>query len=173
MALPCISKMCKCCLIWFAALTIPCVSQSTDSKNAMYVEAFGPGLFYSINYERFISTDFTVRGGVSIFPMNGETSQSTFIIAPIMCNYLFGNGNSKLEIGGGIDLVTINGEEYGDLSRYESTFSETSILLVGSFGYRYQPSDGGFHFRIVATPMLSPYNGYFIPLFGCSAGTCF
>jgi hypothetical protein len=47
------------------------------------------------------------------------------------------------------------------------------FLIVGSLGYRYQPSDGGFHFRIVASPILAPITGFFFPSIGCSAGICY
>lgn len=175
MAFQCVERILKYCYICFVSLIIPCLSQSQDSQNAIYAEAFGPGFFYSINYERFLSNEFTLRGGISIFSLNGSTSQSTFIVVPLMGNYLLGNGSSKFEVGTGIDFMTISGEEYSDIDPVKSVRDNSSsgILLIGSLGYRYQPWAGGLHFRIVATPMLSPYTGFLIPSGGCSLGICF
>ena len=170
-----IKTVCKHSSLLLLVLAIPCLSQSQDSQNAIYAEAFGPGLIYSINYERFISKEFTVRGGVSIFSFHGSTSQSTGVIVPIMSNYLLGDENSKCEIGAGIDALSINGKDYGDIEPLNPPRSNSTagVLLIGSLGYRYQPSAGGLLFRIAATPILSPYTGYFIPTGGCSCGISF
>ncbi len=155
-------------------LTSPGISQSV-SRNAVYAEILGAGVFYSVNYERFISDDVTVRMGVSSFSLrsNSGKDHSNIVIVPIVANYLLGHGNSRVEIGAGIDYVSDHGISLGDISRSYSQHSSSGIIFIGSFGYRYQPSDGGMHFRLFATPFLSPYTGKFAMWLGSSVGVCF
>jgi hypothetical protein len=155
-------------------LSTPGMSQST-SKNAVYAEALGAGIFYSLNYERFISNDVTVRIGFSSFPLsyNDGKDHSTLFIVPIIANYLVGTGNSKLEVGLGISYLVDSEELSGNVTENYINRSSSGIIFIGSFGYRYQPSDGGMHFRLFATPLLSPYTGYFRLWFGSSIGICF
>ncbi len=148
------------------------------SKNAVYAEILGAGVLYSVNYERFISDDFTVRIGISSFSIryNDGKGHSNFLIVPLVANYQVGHGNSKLEIGAGIDYVSDNAFSLGDITRtqVESKQSSAGVIIIGSLGYRYQPSDGGMHFRIFVTPFLSPYSsGYSAIWFGSSIGVCF
>ena len=162
--------------ILLIVLSTQCLSQSRDSHNAIYVEAFGAGILYSVNYERFVSKDFTFRIGFSLFPTNSNSGkdQSSLIFVPLIANFLLGEGNSKLEIGAGITYLVDNAESSGDISQASTTTQSSSgVVFVGSIGYRYQPSDGGLHFRLVATPLLSPYTGWFKLWFGSSIGFCF
>jgi hypothetical protein len=163
--------------IWFVIFSTRCLSQPGVSRNAIYVEAFGTGIFYSVNYERFVSNDLTFRIGFSTFTIhaNYDRDQYTHYAVPIMANYLIGEGNSKLEIGAGIEFLAGSGESTGDHTYFISTtpLSLSYVLLVGSFGYRYQPSDGGIHFRLVTTPFFVPKTGVFNLWFGSSIGICF
>ncbi len=147
------------------------------SRNAIYAEIYGPGILYSVNYERFISGNSTVRVGASTFTTsyNSGKEQSRFFVFPLIAYYLVGSGSSKFEAGGGIDVMMTRAKDYGDIEVLSSPIvsSATAILLVGSIGYRYQPLGGGFHFRIAFNPLLSPYTGFFIPTGGLSVGVCF
>jgi hypothetical protein len=140
---------------------LPSVCKSQDfKKNVVYAELLGPGLLYSINYERVITPNFTTRIGASFVPISFDSRrEDMFYLFPIMANYLSGEGNSKLELGVGVDVIVDN--------------TTPGVLLVGSLGYRYQPTNGGFHFRIVASPILAPITGFILPSIGCSVGTCF
>jgi hypothetical protein len=127
----------------------------------VYAELLGPGVFYSINYERVITANFTTRIGASFIPKlsNGGRGYAYFIL-PIMANYILGEESNKLELGAGVDVIVDN--------------KKPGVLLIGTIGYRYQPSAGGFHFRIVASPIFSRDTGFVIlPLIGISIGACF
>jgi hypothetical protein len=164
------------CLFFVVVLVLPSICKSQEGKkNVVYAELLGPGLLYSINYERVVSDNITARIGASILPFSYDRPSSSMIVFPLMANYLSGSGNSKLEIGAGIDAVIMRNKTYGDFEplpsvRIRNTYD---MLLVGSLGYRFQPTNGGFLFRIVASPIFVPLNGSFFPSVGCSMGTCF
>ncbi|NBC27868.1 MAG: hypothetical protein GVY08_13470 [Bacteroidetes bacterium] len=124
------------------------------SSNSVYVELLGNGFFYSINYDHRFTNHFGGRMGFMI--IEGQSEQSTddqisFAILPVMANYLVGSGSHRLELGAGLQFVLAGGtlENYG-------SFSGGGIGgVTTTFGYRYQPVDGGFLFRIGATPFYS------------------
>jgi hypothetical protein len=177
MKFKCLHTVFKKRYIWIVIILIPCVGRSQESHNAIYAELLGPGILYSVNYERFINSNLTIRVGASVFTLNYNSGgdQSTIFVFPIIAYYLSGTGSSKLEIGAGTDVLVDKYKSYGDIEPFISPeiTSTSGVLLVGSVGYRYQPSEGGFHFRIVANPIISPYTGYIIPSIGCSLGMCF
>ncbi|HLP81100.1 MAG TPA: hypothetical protein VK141_03775 [Nitrosomonas sp.] len=77
-----------------------------------------------------------------------------------MANYISGETSDKLELGAGIDVIADN--------------KNPGVLLIGTIGYRYQPADGGVHFRVLISPIFSPQDGFVLfPLIGLSVGTCF
>lgn len=157
------------CIVFF-----PSISQSQDTKkNVIYAELLGPGILYSINYERIINDNVSARFGASVWGYSYYHGNGRNIVLPMMINFFSGSGNSKFEFGAGIDVISMGSEDFGDLTPSYSSHSDMGILLVGSLGYRYQPADGGFHFRIVASPILSPITGFIIPSLGCSAGIGF
>lgn len=165
------------CFLMFA-FTGACRCQETESdfcRNAIYVEIFGPGLLYSINYDRLITRHTSLRAGVSkwsfpafFFLVNGSIDFTGF---PVTLNYLAGEGNSRLELGAGIVpmLVSLDGEEifFGESVRGRAT----AVLGTASVGYRYQPMDGGFVFRIGFTPVFN-FDKVF-PTGGLSVGVAF
>jgi hypothetical protein len=124
------------------------------SPNSVYVELLGNGFFYSINYDHRFTNNFGGRFGFMI--IEGQSEQSTddqvsFAILPVMANYLVGSGSHRLELGAGLQFVLVGGtlENYG-------TFSGGGIGgVTTTFGYRYQPVDGGFLFRVGATPFYN------------------
>lgn len=129
------------------------------SHSAIYGEFLGQGLLYSINYDYRISDHYGLRAGFSSWSMpsimlfvNGSFSFTGF---PIMLYYLSGDGSSHLELGVGIvpSTVSVTGHEIflgSDISGSASVLLETATI-----GYRLQPRDGGFLFRIGLTPLMS------------------
>jgi hypothetical protein len=138
-------------IICFIVLLVPIdklFSQVNQTRNAIYIEGFGPGLFYSINYERYLSETFTTRIGFSSWTNSGVS----FTGIPLMVNYLYGSGNSKLELGIGMEYLKLNDKNKNDFLGVPILGSH--VLGISSVGYRYQPSDGGMHFRFTLYPML-------------------
>jgi hypothetical protein len=132
------------------------------ATNAVYVEAFGPGFLYSVNYERLVESKFALRAGFSAWDMRPEEEgTTTFIAVPLMGIYLVGDGAHKMEVGAGIDCF----------NERESRLSNKTLFLTTSLGYRYQPPEGGLQVRIVATPFILPGGVFF--WFGTSVGACF
>lgn len=55
-------------LILFQCYAAGQTSTTNLKQNQLYLELGGNGLIYSINYERFLSENFTIRGGFGITP---------------------------------------------------------------------------------------------------------
>lgn len=142
--------------------------QSADRVNQLYLELGGNGLIYSVNYERFLSDNFTLRGGFGITP-GIIFAEGTFIHIPFTIGYLIGGESSKFEAGLGATYfsgtdVEIFGLPSGD---------QSLIFMTGIIGYRYI-SPNGFVFRIFFTPLYSKESDPdFIPSGGLSFGFMF
>lgn len=145
------------------------------SRNAIYVEGLGAGVLYSVNYDRRITPDFSVRVGFSSWSIgtllvlgSGELSYTSF---PVTASYLYGNGASHLELGLGLVpgyvSITGGGIFFGkDVTKTAGTLLGTAIV-----GYRLQPNDGGIFFRIGFTPLFTFRK--FQPWGGLSIGASF
>jgi hypothetical protein len=126
------------------------------ARNSIYAELLGNGGLYSINYDRRLGGGgASVRVGAAMWETEGGLFVSVpderhrFLLAPVLLNLLTGAGTHHLELGGGV-LV---GSE--TVTRGLGSPSERSALLsaTGTLGYRRQPPDGGFVFRIGLTPV--------------------
>ena len=142
-------------------------------ENAIYFEALGPGILYSINYERMVTEAVSIRIGYSSWQVTTPfliTSSVSFTGIPIMVNVLQGDGNSKLELGAGIEFV-----QYSSTTSFlgydPTTNTGSGNLVLLSLAYRYQPKGGGIHFRIGIDPVIGP-NAVRITG-GISLGLCF
>lgn len=120
------------------------------AKNAAYLEIAGNGLLYTVNYDRYFTPEITGRIGAMRF----ENSDVSLTAIPLTGNYLVGSSSSKLELGIGPQLLIIDideqREEFAGLDEDATTIAGTATI-----GYRYQPMDGGFVFRIGFTPSFS------------------
>ncbi len=120
-------------------------SSSHYCRDAVYVELAGAGGLYSFNFDYRITREAGFRVGF--------TSWSDFTGLPVTANYLLNWHAHHLEIGIGviIGLATLGGQSF--VSGGQST---PQAIGTGTLGYRYQPDDGGFVFRIDYTPLLEP-----------------
>jgi len=151
------------------------------AKNAIYIEGLGNGVIYSLNYERNVGNNLSIRVGVGYFGASGEatykdTGKKEEIVAnigtfPIMANYFIGKGRHKIEIGGGMVLFTISA--HGDEVSSNGIKFKAGLLpaLTGTLGWRYQPREGGLVFKIAFTPIFNL--GSFLPYGGISVGYSF
>lgn len=123
----------------------PTSSEEPTALNTLYLEGLGPAGLYSLNYERRIA-DFNIRGGLSYF---GNTYYS-MVAMPFGFNYIgLGGENAHLELGAVTTVVVIDGDALlGDAA---------GVVASGVFGFRYQPPDGGFNFRVGASPILGAF----------------
>lgn len=148
------------------------------AKNVVYLELLGSGLLYSVNYERMLSNDMSVRAGFSYWSMsassgNGQSSSSAkleVMTAPLLFNYFVGGRNHQLELGaGGVVVYASASASSGSSSKLSG--EGVGVAGTGVVGYRYSPADGGFVFRAGFTPLVG--KGGVLPWGGVSFGGTF
>jgi hypothetical protein len=147
----------------------PAASEERTANNAIYLELLGPGLFYSINYDRAFG-DFAARIGFSYFsvsvgatsvdPTTGQTigasEKATFLAFPLTVSYLgIGSKSHMLELGAGVTIFSV-GAGFNTFGADNSSGSGSAVLVAptGIIGYRMQPKDGGFFFKIGLSPQF-------------------
>ena len=155
------------------------VAPNPDSVRAQnfYVELLGPGITFSANYDtRFSKKRDGLGGRIGV----GYFADNDYSIAsyPIQLNYLLGKKGKYFEIGAGATFVTLKDKQRSFSSgNYYYTdsgfgdFDDSGTIGTLTFGYRYQPVDGGFTFRGSFNPMFN--SSQFLPYFGISLGYTF
>ncbi|RYE09386.1 MAG: hypothetical protein EOP51_33350 [Sphingobacteriales bacterium] len=120
----------------------------------MYLELAGPGLAFSVNYDtRFSDTRDGLGGrvGFGYFP----NPFFSIVSVPVQLNYLVGSRSHFLELGAGATYLKVgddnNNKKDNDFLSFNAV---TGVLGTATVGYRYQPVDGGFNFRISANPVV-------------------
>ena len=81
-------------------------SQEELSKNNIYVEFLGKGLFYSVNYERKVIQlndliGVNLSAGLGVFPGLTSIEKSTDLFIPIEMNFSFSKNNHHGVLGYG------------------------------------------------------------------------
>jgi hypothetical protein len=122
-----------------------------DANNSFFLEGGGPGLLYSVNYERVVEKDFGLRVGFSYTSLSasagGTSASASFIAIPVVASYLgLREGNHILELGAGATAVYASGS--GSFGAYAGAGSGLVPLGTALIGYRRQPVNGGFQFRV-------------------------
>lgn len=131
----------------------------TFKANQVYLELGGCGITYTLNYERLLSKNFALRGGIGITPGFLFVDGTIFTI-PLTGSYLIGEGYSKLELGLGATYLTTTDIDIFGLPAGSSSL----IAFDGIIGYRGGSPNGGFIFRIAFNPMYSSdFDPNFIP----------
>ena len=127
-------------------------------SNTVFLEVGGNSLLWSLNYDRMITDNISVRVGYGSIPFESTdedeilTTTITVTPVPIVANYLLGSGNHKLEIGAGILYIMVDGEvDFGGTS---VSGSGSITATTGVLGYRYHRATGGFSFRTSVTPIM-------------------
>ncbi|BAU53171.1 hypothetical protein [Mucilaginibacter gotjawali] len=141
---------------------------NTRAQN-VYIELGGPGLLFSANYDtRFSQHRDGLGGRIGLgFIASGGASVVT---VPVQLNYLLGKSDKYFEIGLGATYASFNsGSDF--LSLNTNPVTANTVLGTMTFGYRYQPVDGGFNFRASFNPIFDSSN--FVPYFGLSFGYTF
>lgn len=137
----------------------------------IYAELLGNGIYSSLNYERIVSDNFSIRLGVGYVFSNSVSNSGghhDYAFLPLaMVYYLVALNNSNyLELGGGALFA------YSGLSSeisYETTFT---IAPTAAIGYRYSPKDGGF-FLSAALDIFPEPAGKIFPWGGLGVGYSF
>ncbi len=142
----------------FALAMLLAYQGKAQSAKSVYFELFGPGLA-AFNFDtRFSGKDSGFGGRIGIGGLSVDGSGVVYF--PLGVNWLFGkDGRHYFEVGGGVTPVLQTGDfNSGDGGNLTSTFGH--IL----FGYRMQPADGGYTFRVFVSPIFG--DGFFIPYYG-------
>lgn len=159
--------------------------QNLSAKNSLYLEIAGNGILYTVNYDRRFTNKISGRLGV----MRAGAFGVSFTAVPLTGSYLVGSGNHRFELGLGPQFLRVSVDASdavsgvtggtGNISTSNSSsgglgFDEdaTTVAATGIIGYRYQPMNGGFVFRIGLTPTFAPGAG-FLPWGGLSLGYSF
>jgi hypothetical protein len=105
---------------------------------------------YSINYDRLLMDNVSCRIGYSFL----DVQNAQISTMPLLVNYLYGEKNSKIELGLGITIINISVTPY--VANLPQVLSVSTTLVTEAFGYRYQQQDGGIMFRADITPFYYP-----------------
>ncbi len=148
-------------LLSLLASALLCCSKVNAQSPNVFFEIGGPGLA-SFNYDmRFTKSAGGLGGRIGVGGFSLREVGGTAVYIPIALNYLSGkNGRHFLELGAGVTPVYYNGGSRRSI--FAHTFGHINI------GYRFQPRNSGFLFRLSATPMFSDHQ--FIPFGGISFG---
>ena len=134
-----------------AAATPALASEDRSATNSIFLEGGGSGLAYSLNYERIFENDFGLRVGFSYLSISATagsaSANATVWTVPVMANYVgLSSGNHALELGGGATVIGFSGAASG--FGVSASASGPAVLGTAILGYRRQPPNGGFQFRI-------------------------
>jgi hypothetical protein len=154
------------------------------AKNSVYVEAGGNALLYSLNYDRLLAPNWSVRIGFSYlrFGLNtledgiATTISATGVLIPITSSYIinFPSSPHHIELGGGATVVFGSGFQDVSNKGYNSidgAFPAATLIAA----YRLQPAEGGFNLRVGITPLVlfTPLVTLPLPWLGVSFGGTF
>ncbi|WKW13494.1 hypothetical protein Strain138_002817 [Pseudogemmatithrix spongiicola] len=166
-------------LLALTAARAPLAAQE-PGRTVAYLELLGSGGPWSMNLERAIGS-WRMRGGFASWSTSDFWSDvsTSYTTVPVTLSRVLGDGNHRLEIGGG---VTLGGRSGGSSSSgiFASEESSRFVTLTGIFGYRYQKPGRGFVFRAGLIPLYglgSPEIAYpdkgLLPSIGLSFGAAF
>lgn len=144
----------------FGAISAPEDPYTVKRVNAFYIELLGNAFTYAFCYDmRFRNSSDGPGGKIGI----GAVIIADFFTwsLPVQVNWLLGKDGRYFEIGGG-GTIWGGGINIGGLGDEEIT----RVTGTMTFGYRRQPPDGGFLFRIAMTPFLNVEPFVFFPFWG-------
>ncbi len=144
-------------------------AQERTARNGLYVELGGNGGVWSLNYERFLTDDLSLRIGGSYTSITDTAGTSvTLATFPLTASWLgLRSGGHALELGAGVVFAsaTLSTGNFG-AEAFGSAAIGTAIV-----GYRYAPLDGGFTLRLAFTPLFG--NGQIFASAGLAVGGLF
>ena len=161
----------KCSIIialLFSSSHMAFTQDDRQAKNSLYLELGGNGLLYSINYERLLGNQIGVRvGGTRISFDSFDSDDNVGVtLVNVMTNYFVGAGKHRLELGAG-GLALFSSADFDGIG----SVAEKGLYGTGTVGYRLQPVNGGFLFKLGFTPIFG--KGGFSSWVGMSLGAAF
>jgi hypothetical protein len=159
-------SLCLLCIVTYGFAQL----NSSPKRNTVYVEAFGQGLYNSLNYDRLIHTDrkivHSISAGITYLPLSYLEAYGV----PVSYNWVFGKSNHHLELGIGFAAMFIKQKEINVTYGFENsdgTYSSVSFIgeqttmfnyITPKIGYRFQKASGGFFYRATLNPILPSVN---------------
>lgn len=117
-------------------------------RNNVFGEAFGAGLWYSVNYERIIVPNLAVRVGFSFLSASfGSTDRTKFLSIPVTAHLLL-NSSSRNQFDLNLGATLIWASNLFRLSNLLDPGAGAVVWGTAGLGYRIQPRNTGFHFRV-------------------------
>lgn len=136
----------------------PVAPSRRTASNAIFLEGFGSGLLYSVNYERLLGEHFSVRAGFSYFTYAvssyGKSGNLSLMTVPMLVSYYAGWENHKIQIGLGATVIYMGAPTDSEGTAFGGDRAGAGIAASGVVGYRYLPARGGFTFGVGFTPLL-------------------
>lgn len=129
--------------------------QESFKRNTVYAELLGAGGLASVNFDYRLGKNpegFGLRTGIGYFQWNNSST----VTLPIIANYLLGKNGKYLDLGIGARLgyeTMVDKEPNSPDQIFEEGFRIGAPIL--NIGYRYQPIEGGFNFRIGFSPYIN------------------
>jgi len=148
-------------ILLFICVVKPTAAQTVAGARAqnIFIELGGPGLLLSANYDaRFTNRHDGIGGRIGIGYVS--ISDNSLLTIPVQFNYLLGKNNRYFELGIGATFINSKGDERDFLSLDDAK----GTIGTMTFGYRYQPEDGGFNFKASLNPIFN--SSTFFPFFG-------
>jgi len=156
----------KLILTSFLTLLFFCAKAQEEAERvkskAVYAEIFGNGGLYSFNYDQRFDQRLDglgFRAGASFIALNG-TGAATF---PFGLNYLLGKNGKYFELGLGATYA-LGFDNTNTQARGSDETIGDGLFGTMTLGYRREPKEGGFLFRVGMTPLFG--YGVFWPLYG-------
>ena len=131
--------------------------------HSFYAEAGGPGLYYSLNYDtRFKQTrnGWGIRAGVGYTAVDDHR----LFALPVQLSYFLGKNGNYFEMGAGATFLNTRDRhiyyDYDEMGEWAMPAerieieSDSQVMGTLTMGYRRQPVDGGFLFRVGFSPIL-------------------
>lgn len=154
-----------------------------NPPNAIFAEALGNGLTYSLNYERIFAPwggaspwSLGIRGGASYvaYKVSDAVGSGVLHLAtfPVVMSFYVGLPHHKLQLGLGATLLYVSAITDAAGTNYQSATEGFGLAATAVIGYRYMPARTGFTFGVGFTPLLRSGKG-FLPWGGASAGIAF
>jgi len=158
--------------LWFLFMSVmfglTLANSQTPTNQACYIEFFGNGGLYSLNYERRISDNYHARLAVTSWSFGfGEGHHLLF---PLMVNYFSTEESISPEFGVGI-VPGISDGTSPDYIFAAKEHSKITFISTATIGIRYQPA--GLLYRLSYTPLFNIHNKRFASFGGISCGFTF
>ena len=130
-------------------------------KNQIFIEIFGNGIKYSVNYERRLTNwtqlNIASRFGLGYYPFNYQTFS-----VPVEVTTFWGSDREFIETGVGFSFCS---QEKAILIRMDSNESSKNtreqMLVTFRFGYRYQKPNGRSSLKLALTILFETSEGDF------------